>query len=517
MPPGMYSGLESMPATVDEVIVSGLNRTCDSIIKKQFVELVKSQNLQELFENVKVAKEKLAKLGVFKSVFAVVDASEDHSRPSAYKITFKVEEKRFITGRMSMTHGTDGITKACGNVRLNNFARCAECADIDVEIGSNQMVSKFATISKPLENNPYVRVSVGGTEGNWDHYWAKFLRHERSVFTEVQAESPVGLHRFQWDAVWRETEVKDPTAPLGVLKECGPAVKASLRHVFESDARPDLVFPDAGYLCRISQEIATITPGSQTGQSNVSEISSSDTGSLVDRALQLKLEGLLQKPFRIFDWLVGEVTFSTGLVHSLTKHSVHISDRFFLGGPLELRGFQWRTVGPSQPLLVPTVQTLDSYETTTPPTTTTTTINDDNQQTMPTSVPVNSSLLSPVGADAFWLTGAHLYTPLPYWGAEEGSLAAQFRLHGFFLAGSTLEKPFQKLIDTPSNCTTLNEFRQYVLTELKGRPRTVVGMGVVFRFAGILRIELNYCFPLTCQPGDQIKPGFAFGFGMYYM
>lgn len=59
-----------------------------------------------------------------------------------------------------------------------------------------------------MENNPYVRFSIGGTEGNWDHYWAKFLRHERSVFTEAQAESSVGLHRFQWDAVWRETEVK---------------------------------------------------------------------------------------------------------------------------------------------------------------------------------------------------------------------------------------------------------------------------------------------------------------------
>ncbi|CAH8641876.1 unnamed protein product [Schistosoma haematobium] len=507
MPPEMYFNLESIPATIDEVVVSGLDRTHDSIVKKQFVGLVKSQNLRDLFENVRVAKEKLVKLGVFKTIFAVVDVSEDHSKPNAYKITFKVEEKRFVTARMSMTHGTDGITKACGNVRLNNFAHRAECADIDVEIGSNQMVSKFATISKPLENNPYVRVSIGGTEGNWDHYWAKFLRHERSVFTEAQAESSIGLHRFQWDAVWRETEVKDPTAPLGVLKECGPAVKSSLRHVFESDARPDLVFPDAGYLCRISQEIASITPGSQTGQSNVSDISSSDTGSLVDRALQLKLEGLLQKPFRLCDWLVGEVTFSSGLIHSFTKHPVHISDRFFLGGPLELRGFQWRTVSPSEPLLAPTVQMLDSYETT---------LNNNNQQSL--SAPVSThSPLSPIGADAFWLTGAHLYTPLPYWGAEEGSLASQLRLHGFFLAGSTLERPIQKLMDSPSTCRTVNEFSQYFLNELKGRPRTVFGMGVVFRFAGILRIELNYCFPMTYQSGDQVKPGFAFGFGMYYM
>ncbi|XP_018653660.1 putative sorting and assembly machinery (sam50) protein [Schistosoma mansoni] len=481
MPTDTYYNLESIPATVDEVVVSGLDRTHDSIVKKQFVTLVKSQNLRDLFENVRVAKEKLAKLGVFKTIFAVVDVSEDHSKPDAYKITFKVEEKRFVTARMSMTYGTDGITKACGNVRLNNFARRAECADIDVEIGSNQMVSKCLFASYEL--------TTGSVIG-------RFPYHTSYLLCEIG--------------------FANPTAPLGVLKECGSAVKSSLRHVFESDARPDLVFPDSGYLCKISQEIASITPGSQTGQPNCNyrllktkdcTLFFSDSGSLVDRALQLKLEGLLQKPFRLCDWLVGEVTFSSGLIHSLSKHPVHISDRFFLGGPLELRGFQWRTVSPSEPLLVPTVGTLDSYKAT---------LDNNDQQSLSTPVSVNSPS-SPVGADAFWLTGAHLYTPLPYWGAEEGSLAAQLRLHGFLLAGSTLERPIQKLIDSPSTCRTVNEFSQYFLNELKGRPRTVIGMGIVFRFAGILRVELNYCFPMTYQPGDQVKPGFAFGFGMYYM
>nr|CAH8867691.1 unnamed protein product [Trichobilharzia regenti] len=513
MAPQSYFDIREMPVSVDKVVVSGLDRTHDSIVRKQFVGLVKSQNLRDLLENVKEAKERLVKLGVFKSVFAVVDVSDDSSKLDAYTVTFKVVEKRLVTARMSMTHGTDGVTKAYGNVRLNNFARHAEFADIDVEIGSNHMVSKFATISKPLESNPYVRLSIGGTEGNWDHYWAKFLRHERSVFTEAQAESPIGLHKFQWDAIWRETEVKDHTAPLSVLKESGPALKTSLRHIFESDSRPDLVFPDSGYLWKISQEMASITPGSQTGIcDNRGDVPSGATNGQIDRALQLKLEGLLQKPFRLCDWLVGEVTFSSGLVHSLTRHSVHISDRFFLGGPLELRGFQWRTVSPSEPLLLPTIQTLGSPGTP---------IGDNPQMTIP-SVSSNSSPSSPIGADAFWLTGAHLYTPLPYWGAEEGSLAGQFRLHSFFLIGSTLERPIQKLVDSySSNATTTttmsNEFRQCLYTELKGKPRSVVGVGVVFRFAGILRMELNYCLPLKSQPGDQMKPGFAFGFGMYYM
>ena len=76
-------------------------------------------------------------------------------------------------------------------------------------------MNRCATLSKPLESNPYVRMSVGGTEGRWDHWWANFLRHERSVFSEAQAESPYGMHKFQWDATWREVEAKSELLYFG--------------------------------------------------------------------------------------------------------------------------------------------------------------------------------------------------------------------------------------------------------------------------------------------------------------
>ncbi|VDP87341.1 unnamed protein product [Echinostoma caproni] len=180
-------------------------------------------------------------------------------------VTFKVAEKRFTTARISVTHGTDGTNKICGNIRLNNVLRRAESVDLDMEIGTNQLTSKCAAVSKPLENNPFVRFTFGGTEGHFDHWWAKFLRHERSVFTEIQALSAIGLHKFQWDAAWREVEAKDATAPWNVRRESGSALKVSLRHIFERDSRSDHVFPDDGMLFRLSNELASVNPGSPTG------------------------------------------------------------------------------------------------------------------------------------------------------------------------------------------------------------------------------------------------------------
>ncbi|GAA54077.1 sorting and assembly machinery component 50 homolog A, partial [Clonorchis sinensis] len=252
-----------IPAFVDKIIVSGLNRTEESLIKKQFHALVQSTNVKDLFERVSEAKKRLDKLGVFRYVYALVDVADE---PSKYRVIFKVEEKRPATGRISLTHGTDGVSKMCGSVRLNNLLRGAEFADLDLEVGSNQLTTKIATLSKPLEGNPYVRFSFGGTEGHWDHWWARFLRHERSVFSDVTVETAYGVHKFQWDANWREVEARDNTTPWAVRKESGAALKVGLKHTFEHDTRSDMVFPDSGFLFRLSKELASISPGSPTGQ-----------------------------------------------------------------------------------------------------------------------------------------------------------------------------------------------------------------------------------------------------------
>lgn len=486
--------LDKVPAFVDRIVVSGIARTDELLLKKQFRTLVTSDNLNDLLNNVQDAKERLNKLGIFRYVFAIVDTADD---PQKYKVTFKVEEKKPVTAKVSITRSTDGTNKMYGSLRVNDILRGAEFADLDLELGTNWFASRCATLSKPLEGNPHIRFSVGGNYGNWDHSWAKFIRMERSVFAEVKAESPFGVHNFRWDAIWREIEAKDFSTPWSVRKESGPSLKFGIRHTFERDSRSDHVFPDSGFMCRLSKELATITPGSPTGDDPPTSVSNVDE----NRALQFRMEGTAQKPFRLTDWLVGELIFSSGLAHSFTSHPVHIADRFFLGGPLDLRGFNWRSVGPAEPLLRPTQSNLPLTDSIAGDTA--------NSSTDTTDV-------SPVGSEGFWLVGGHLYTPLPYFGAIKGSFASNFRLHGFCQTGTTLDAPIQRL----SNCFSSASGQSVVhrlRSELWCSPRTVLGAGLVFRLAGILRIEVNYCLPIQSQSGDSLNPGFSFGFGLYYL
>lgn len=42
-------------------------------------------------------------------------------------------------------------------------------------------------------------------------------------------------------------------------------------------------------------------------------------------------------------------------------------------------------------------------------------------------------------------------------------------------------------------------------------------MGLAFRIGGRARIEFNYCYPLTKQKTDKIRPAFQFGIGYEFL
>lgn len=93
---------------------------------------------------------------------------------------------------------------------------------------------------------------------------------------------------------------------------------------------------------------------------------------------------------------------------------ISIADRFFLGGPLELRGYRFCSVGPAEPQMLPLPQT---------------------------QTPAESGLSSdtpscPTGGLASCVAGLHIYTPMPFLGSltEDGE-ASFARLHAFALTG----------------------------------------------------------------------------------
>ncbi len=148
----------------------------------------------------------------------------------------------------------------------------------------------------------------------------------------------------------------------------------------------------------------------------------------------------------------------------------HIADRFFLGGPTDVRGFALRGLGPHAGL--------DS-----------------------------------LGGDVFWAIGAHIYAPLPFT-AIRSRIGDSLRTHFFANAGALGALPLS------SDALPLASRLSSAWNTLKTNIGVTVGLGLSLDFQNF-SIELNYCWPLQVGPsqaGQQhASPGIQFGVGFSFL
>jgi outer membrane protein insertion porin family len=116
--------------------------------------------------------------------------------------------------------------------------------------------------------------------------------------------------------------------PLANLFNDG--ITSSLRPGISYDTRDNRLFPTSGVFLSASTEWAMAALGSQ------------------NRFVRNRWTGRFYLP--LYKTLVLKLNTNAGMVTSPTDEGVPIFARFFLGGILDLRGYQFRTVGPRMPL-----------------------------------------------------------------------------------------------------------------------------------------------------------------------
>ena len=162
---------------------------------------------------------------------------------------------------------------------------------------------------------------------------------------------------------------------------------------------------------------------------------------------------------------------------SIFDFQVPIADRFYIGGPLTMRGFELRSMGP---------------------------LTNDG---------------CPIGSNFYIQHGFHLYSPLPFFSKE--GYASLFRLHGFVTTaitetslGSVVPNNMASGDMTVPNNNGVIPYQ--VFDHYLKSARCTTGLGIIFKLANAFRIELNYCLPVRMQPGDRVVRGFQFGIGILY-
>jgi len=429
--------LDCVQAKVVSVSVDGLNRTKNDIVMDTVKDLFNVGDFEELVLKSQHVRGKLQDLGCFSSVGIHIDTSKTGEKD--YSVTFEVEEVKRVTGSVNTMVGNNEGSLMTG-VKFPNLLGRGERLQADYTYGTKKSSNFNLSVLKPLRGKLKTNLSANIYQSNGEFPQSGFKELDRGVLADLSFRSaPSVAHNLQYEAVWRNINTLNRSAAFAVREHSGHSLKSSLKHILCVDRRDNTIFPSEGTLFKLSQEFAGL--GGNVGY--------------------FKNELELQANIPLAEDIVLQGSFNGGLLKDFEgDKTFNIADHFFLGGPLSVRGFDIRGIGPSK---------------------------DGNS----------------LGGTVYWASGLHLYTPLPF-RPGKGGLGDLFKSHVFVTAGNVGNYWLSGNPGHDFNRVTENFRLSY-------------GLGVALKLGGIARMELNYCVPVRAGRGDKPAPGLQFGVGVQFL
>lgn len=431
--------LDQVEARVDKVHFDGIRRTRDDVLLNSLGDLLEAQTVHEVVLKAHSVRQQLETLQAFKSIDIILDTSKGpEATAHGLEVTFNVKEKSRMDGNINLVAGNNDGSLLFRLLLPNMFGR-GEALSADYQYGKKS-VGFNVTSTKPFLHWAKPRINQFVFGNTTEYLYSGTQEKIKGVGMEFLFESsPQVQHTIRWEGVWRNLRCLSPMTPFEIREEAGHSVKSSVKHILCMDQRDDPCLPFRGSYFRLYQEYAGLG-----GNINF-----------------LKHEVQYQINKCVLGDLVLQATLMGGLVHTFgMDKSIKINDRFFLGGPLTLRGFSMNSIGP---------HAQDCF----------------------------------LGAEAYWAGGLHVYTPLPFRPLRR-VLDKVCRTHFFLNTGNI------------GNFAFTDDYHHNTMV-LLSHLRWSCGIGLVFSLAGVARFELNYCLPLSTQPGDKAQEGLQFGIGVNFL
>jgi len=434
---GQQIPLGGIQAKVVAVNVEGLNRTKNDIVMNSVKDLFNVEHFEDLVLRSQEVRGKLQELGCFSKVGIHIDTSKTGTKD--YVVTFDVEEGKRITGSVNTLVGNNEGSLMTG-IKLPNLLGRGEKFQADYTYGTKKSSSFNISLMKPIWGPLKSNLSGNVFQAGGEHPSSGYKQLDRGFLADWSfLSAPQVVHNLQYEAVWRNLTCLNKSSSFAVREQSGHTLKSAIRHILCVDRRDSPVFPTEGTLFRLTQEFAGL--GGNIGFFKNEVDVQANIPLAEDISVQASMNAGILKPTQ------GDKTST-------------ISDNFFLGGPLNIRGFDLRGVGPHS---------------------------DGNS----------------LGGSLYWATGLHVYGPLPF-RPGKGGFGDLFRTHLFLNAGNLgsfwLSGNMQRDID--------------MLTQ---NFRLSYGLGLAIKVGGIARVELNYCIPVKASRGDKVSPGLQFGVGVNFL
>lgn len=433
--------LEKVQARVDRINIDGLARTKNDIVEDCIRDLFKAKDFQDVLLKAHKARVKLDELGCFKNIGVYIDTSKGpKSTQDGLEVTFDVKEHKRVTGGISTHVGNNEGCLLVGIRAPNIFGR-GERVQVEYSHGSKKTSNFNLSFIKPFRGKHRSTLTTSLYQANSEWPSSSYKKLERGLLVDLGFySSSLFKHNLQWEGAVRDLSALTRTASFDIREQSGASLKSAFKHILSVDLRDENIFPSRGSLIQITSELAGL--GGDVGF--------------------LKNEVFYQDNYRLFEDIVFQTSLMAGYMSALNKDKkITIADKCYIGGPLSIRGFEARGVGPH-------------------------------------------SDGDALGSNSYWAAGLHLYTPLPF-RPGKGGFGELFRTHFFVNAGNVCDFNLEK-----SSKSDLIEI-------LKNNMRVSYGLGVALRLGNMARLEVNYCFPHKFDKGDQTHPGVQFGIGVHFL
>jgi outer membrane protein insertion porin family len=504
------------PLRIGKVKFVGNQRTHHSVLEQELQMAYDADTAFGVLEGLSKGMGAIKRMDIFDSVNVSCDVAE--GKPGVTDVTFHVVEKGFLKLKAE-TYVQDGHTGVEASFTLRNALGLGESFDV---VTSETTNTKRVIAHKSRLFGFPVQVRASGSQEHIDRTFSSSLNETRTGGI-VELSTFDGTHKLGVESCARDVlpvRAADQSKARGFLRsrfgkgkqqqESGsgsgsdsssvdpyayacsaevlnlaqPSMKNSIFHQWTKDKRDNPALPTTGSLWRTRTELAGFGGDASFVKADVDHQRFKPlwrggpiAGVSAHLGCLLPTQALLAT---VWDDAAlrdgagrasasGSVDFaaaSGGAADDVQASRVsHFSDRYFMGGPMMLRGFTHRGAGPHSRVEAPM----------------------QDSTTDGSAAPIDSG--DSLGGDITWSAAASL----------SALVVPRANLHvmGFVNAGNLVGYDFAS-----------------VRNLLRGT-RSSVGFGLVLPTA-VGRIEATYSYVLRCNPRDQRK-GFQLGIGMDFM
>ena len=331
------------PVHVERIEIKGNTKTRDRVLRRE-MEIQEGQLFSET--GLDNSKRRITALGYFERVDV---STEQGSQPDKININFEVAERP--TGTFQVGAGFSSVENfiATAQVQQANLFGNGQSLALSAQISAlRQLVSiRFFepyflgsdwSFNSELFDQLYIfqafsRRSVGASATFGYALIQPWLRLSMTATAEEDTVSTTPVNTFFGTTPGYYSSFQ--RLPLANLFNDGRTI--SLRPTITYDTRNNRLFPSSGMFLQYSAELATQYLGSE-----IEFLRHRATG-----RFYYYLGGGSGAPGTGF---VLKLNTEFGLITSPSQQGVPIFARFFLGGILDVRGFNLRTIGPRLPL-----------------------------------------------------------------------------------------------------------------------------------------------------------------------